>query len=113
MLELNERDFDERIARGTHVVDFSAEWCPPCRMLVPILERVAADLAGAAMFAKVDADGNTALLARFGIKALPTVVVFRDGAPVHVIRGLLGERALAAELGRVVAGVIGGTRDER
>lgn len=104
MLNLNETDFDERIARGTFVVDFSAEWCPPCRMLTSILERVAVGLAGTATFAAVDADGNAGLLTRFGIQALPTVVVFSDGQPVHVIRGLRSEQALASELRRAIGG---------
>lgn len=102
MLELNESDFEARIARGTFVVDFSAEWCPPCRMLTPILERIAADMAATVTFATVDADRNAALLSRFGVQALPTVVVFRDGQPVRAIRGLRGRRELAAELREAV-----------
>jgi thioredoxin 1 len=98
MLELNQNDFDARIAHGTFVVDFSAEWCPPCRVLTPILERVAAEMTGAATFATVDADRNGGLLVRFAVQVLPTIVVFRDGQAIHAMRGLRSERALAAEL---------------
>jgi thioredoxin 1 len=100
MLELNETDFDERTARGTFVVDFSAEWCPPCRLLTPIFERAAGVLGPAATFAAVDADRNEnqRLLVRFGIQALPTVVVLRDGRSVHAIRGLRDEKTFLAEV---------------
>jgi len=98
MLNLQETDFDEKIARGIFVIDFSAEWCPPCRVLTPVFERTAAALAGEATFAAVDAERNGKLLLRFGINALPTIIVFRDGRPVHVMRGLRAEKALVAEI---------------
>lgn len=98
MLELNETNFDERTARGTFVVDFPAEWCPPCRALKPIFERAAAGLGSEATFAAVDAEESQRLMVRFGIQALPTIVVLRDGRPVRAIRGLRDEKALVAEL---------------
>ena len=98
MLDLHETDFDLQIARGVFIVDFSAEWCPPCRALKPMLERAAADFAGEATFAEVDAERNGQLLVRFGIMALPTIIVFRDGQPVHAIRGLRDEKSLLAEI---------------
>lgn len=104
MLELNENDFDRATARGTFVVDFSAEWCPPCRMLMPVLEKVAARMEGRATFAKVDAEANAGLSVRFGVSALPTLVVLRDGRAVRTLRGLRDERTLTAELGEVIGG---------
>jgi thioredoxin len=102
MLDLHETDFDQQIARGTFVVDFSAEWCPPCRVLTPMLERAAAAMAAEATFAAVDAERNGQLLHRFGIQALPTIVVFRDGQPVHSIRGLRNEKSLVAEIRKAI-----------
>src|SRR4051812_32525441 len=101
MLELTETDFDLHIARGTFVVDFSAEWCPPCRVLAPIFERTATAITDAT-FATVDAERNGRLLLRFKINTLPTIVVFRAGQPVRMIRGLRDEKSLVAELRKAV-----------
>jgi thioredoxin 1 len=101
-MELNESDFDRRVARGVHIVDFSAEWCPPCRALLPLLEKAEANLGGRATFAKVDTDRNQRLAVRFGIQALPTIVVLKDGSPVRRIRGLPDQKTLLAELGEAI-----------
>src|SRR4051812_34065575 len=99
MLELTEADFDQQISRGgVVVIDFTAQWCPPCRLLAPMLERIATTFAARATFATVDADQHPRILARYHIAALPTVVVFSGGEPVHVIRGLRDEKTLLAEL---------------
>jgi thioredoxin len=102
MLDLHGTDFDQQSAHGIFVVDFSAEWCPPCRALKPVFERAAAGMAAEATFAAVDADRNGQLLARFGIQALPTIVVLRDGQPVHSIRGLRDEKSLVAEIRKAI-----------
>ena len=104
MLELNETNFDQQISRGTVVVDFSAEWCPPCRLLEPQLQRAAETLRQQATFAKVDADENPQLLSRYRIEALPTVVVFHEGEPLRVLRGLRDEKSLVTEI-RAAIGV--------
>jgi thioredoxin 1 len=104
MLELNETNFDQQISRGTVVVDFSAEWCPPCRLLEPQLQRAAETLRQQATFAKVDADENPQLLLRYRIEALPTVVVFHEGEPLRVLRGLRDEKSLVTEI-RTAIGV--------
>ena len=99
MLELTESNFDAQISRGSAVVvDFTAEWCPPCRLLTPMLERAAETLGSHATFATVDADQNQQILTRYRIMALPTIVVFSDGQPTHTIRGLRDEKTLLAEL---------------
>ena len=108
MLELTESNFDQQIANGIVVVDFTAEWCPPCRMLKPVLKRAQQILGEQFRFAQVDADHNQQLLTRYRISALPTIVVFSDGQPVRTLRGLRDEKALLAEL-REVIGAIGRT----
>jgi thioredoxin 1 len=103
MIELNESNFDQQIAKGIVVVDFTAEWCPPCRMLKPVLERVRQILGEQFTFAQADADHNQQLLTRYRISALPTIVAFSDGQPVRTLRGLRDEKTLLVELREIIA----------
>jgi thioredoxin 1 len=106
MLELNEASFDQQIARGTVVVDFTAQWCPRCRLLEPQLNRAAEALREHATFAKVDADDNPQLLARYRIEALPTIVIFQDGQPLRALRGLRDEKTLLSEIRETISAAI-------
>jgi putative thioredoxin len=76
------------------LVDFWADWCGPCKMLAPTLERLAADYAGRARIVKVDTEAERELAAYFGIRSLPTVRVFRHGRPVEDAVGVQPESAL-------------------
>ena len=70
------------------LVDFYADWCAPCRMLAPHLDRVAAAGVGRLLVAKVDSDRAPELSQRFGIRGLPTVVLFRNGAEADRVVGM-------------------------
>ncbi len=82
------------------LVDFWADWCGPCKMLAPTLERLAAAYAGRARIVKVDTEAERELAARFGIRSLPTVRVFRHGRPVEDAVGVQPEGALRALIER-------------
>jgi thioredoxin 2 len=71
------------------VVDFWAEWCGPCKMMAPVYERVAAELEPAFRFLKVDTEAETALAAQYGIRNIPTLMIFRRGAVVAQQAGAL------------------------
>jgi putative thioredoxin len=73
------------------VVDFWADWCGPCKSLMPILEKLANEYAGAFLLAKVDAEEQHMISAQFGIQSLPTVMVIKDGQPVDGFMGALPE----------------------
>ena len=100
IITFNEENFDDEISRrtGPILVDFWASWCGPCKVVAPILERLAEELAGRAHVGKVDIDNNGDLTNRFGIRSIPTLVVFKNGkvvdqligaAPAEQIRGLV------------------------
>lgn len=84
--ELTSSDFDAAIAKGVTVIDFWAPWCGPCRMMAPIFEAVAKQMAGQATFAKVNIDDHPDIPARYGVRSIPTLIVIKDGqdAEAHV-----------------------------
>lgn len=84
------------------VVDFWAAWCGPCKVLGPLLEGAADRHQGAFELVKVDVDANQALAQQFGIQSIPTVVAFRDGAPVSRFSGAIPEAALEEWLGTIM-----------
>jgi thioredoxin 1 len=103
ILQLTEQTFDQAIAKpGITVVDFWAEWCPPCRAMAPQLDR-AARLRPQYRFAKVDVDAEPALATRFAVRSIPTLVVLRDGEPVAAEAGVVAADALVAALDRIAA----------
>ena len=96
VLHLDSTNFDEVITKADKpvVVDFWAEWCPPCHMFAPIFEEVAEELGDKAIFAKVNVDEARELAIRLGIRAIPTVMVFVNGKPVGRVVGAVGKEAL-------------------
>ncbi|HSG50016.1 MAG TPA: thioredoxin domain-containing protein, partial [Longimicrobiales bacterium] len=89
-LKVDPDDFQKTVLESQVpvLVDFYADWCAPCRMLAPHLDRVAAAGVGRLLVAKVDSDRAPELSQRFGIRGLPTVVLFRDGAEADRVVGM-------------------------
>src|SRR5215213_6703025 len=77
------------------VLDFWAEWCPPCRALAPTFEELAQRYEGRARFLKINVDENSAVPSRFGIKGIPTLVFFDGGREVERVVGASGKESLA------------------
>ena len=82
-------------AKGPVLVDFWAEWCPPCRMIAPAIEALAKTYAGRAKVAKLDVDGSPEIAGAFGVRSIPTLLVFRDGKVVDAQVGAVPQSSLA------------------
>jgi thioredoxin 1 len=92
VIHLNSTKFAETIksSKVPVLIDYSAEWCAPCRMIPPIFERLSKDFAGNIIFGKVDIDEEPGIARAFGITAVPTLIIFKDGKPIDRILGVVG-----------------------
>lgn len=94
-------DFDELVenAPGPVLVDFWADWCGPCRMLAPELEKVAKAREGRLVVAKVDTEALPEVAGRFGIRSIPTMIVFRRGREAERLTGLMPAATILQRVG--------------
>ena len=76
--------FDAEVlaASGPVLVDFWAEWCPPCKAMDPILDDLSRELAGKVKIVKLNVEENVGIVTRYNVRAMPTMIVFKDGEPV-------------------------------
>lgn len=95
-IELTNADFDEVVVNSdiAVIVDFWAPWCGPCKMMAPTFQKSAESFPLKALFTKLNTENEQALGARFGIRSIPTLVVFKDGKEVHRVSGALDEASL-------------------
>lgn len=98
--ELNSSEFNNEVlnSSGAVMVDFSAGWCGPCKMLAPIVAELAADMEGKAKIFTVDIDKCMDIAQKYDIMAVPTVVIFKDGKPVEKMVGFQPKEVLKSKL---------------
>jgi thioredoxin 1 len=104
VIELSDTSFDETVHKATEpvLVDFWAPWCGPCRMLAPIIEQVANEFAGKAKVCKLNTDEARDTAVEFGISAIPTVILFKDGQIQKKWVGLTSKKDLSDTINKVL-----------
>jgi thioredoxin 1 len=104
VLEFTDENFEEEVLKSDKpaMVDFWAEWCMPCKMLTPTIEELARDYAGRVKVGSLDTDSSRQIAMKYGISAIPTVMVFKGGQVAKKFVGLQHKRELAAALDEVL-----------
>jgi thioredoxin 1 len=99
-ITVNDSNFETEVTRSAQpvLVDFWAEWCGPCKMIAPILDEIAKEKAGTVKVAKVDVDNNQSLSARYNIRAIPTLLFFKDGQLRDQVTGMTSKKDLLNRL---------------
>jgi thioredoxin 1 len=93
-VEVNDENFEAEVENADTpvVVDFWAVWCGPCRIIAPIVEELAEEYDGKVKFSKLNVDDSPAVSTKYGIRSIPTLLVFKDGKPIDQIVGAVPKR---------------------
>ena len=101
VLQVNDAEFDALVKSDQPtLVDFWAPWCGPCKAIGPVIEDLAAEYEGKVTIAKMNVDDNPVTPGKFGIRAIPTLIIFKDGEVVDQITGSVGKSELIELIGK-------------
>jgi len=102
---LTRENFETRVVESGQpvLVDFYADWCAPCRVIGPVVDQFANDYADRVDVYKVDVDSSPELAVRFGVRSIPTLVLFKDGAPVETLVGVVTKGQLGGLVEKLAA----------
>ena len=98
MQELSENEFDGAVAQGFTLIDFSAEWCGPCKALLPTIHKLATEYAGRMNVYSVDIDKTPSIALKNSVMSVPTLILFKQGKPVERVVGMASERDLRKKI---------------
>lgn len=99
-IDITDENFNQLVLTSGKValVDFGAEWCPPCKAMKPVLELIASNLDGKAIIGQLDVDSNPAITAKYGVRNLPTFLLFKDGNLIDRVVGAVPKSVLEQKL---------------
>ena len=99
-LTIDENNFESEVTKSDKpvLVDFWAEWCGPCKMIAPVLDEIAREKGNAVKVAKVNIDDNQSLSFRFNVRAIPTLLFFKNGQVVDQVTGMTSKKDLLGRL---------------
>ena len=102
---ITDSSFDQDVLQSNKpvLVDFWAEWCAPCRMITPIIDQIASDFASSATVVKLNVDDNTASAQRYGIKGIPTLILFNEGKEVERVVGATSKDSITRIIEKYVS----------
>jgi thioredoxin 1 len=100
--ELSDANFQAQVKNGVTLVDFWASWCMPCKMMAPVLNETAEELGNAAKIGKLDVDSNRASSAKYGVRSIPTLILFKNGKEINRFVGVKSKDFLLKEIRKVV-----------
>jgi thioredoxin 1 len=105
IVNLTQENFDQQVSQSTTpvLVDFWAEWCGPCKMIAPLLDELADEYDGKVKIGKVNIDEQQALATKYGIRAIPTLLLINKGEVAEQMVGAKSKRDLKASLDRIAA----------
>jgi len=101
-VELNETNFEQEVLKASIpvLIDFWAVWCGPCKMIAPIVDELAIEFEGKLKIGKVDVDNNQQIAMQYGIRSIPTLLVFKGGKVVEQIVGAAPKKSLVEKLSK-------------